>query len=109
MAARRPSALMSGIVRDRTRTTTVGGMVGDVGARLAKRQLRQRLMANRASRPSADRITAADALSARVLILPEVEAATSVACYVSRPEEPGTGHLLNVLSARGCTVLLPLL
>ena len=32
-----------------------------------------------------------------------------MACYVSMPVEPGTRPLLTALSARGCTVLLPLL
>jgi 5-formyltetrahydrofolate cyclo-ligase len=32
-----------------------------------------------------------------------------VTCYVSMPDEPGTRPLLSALSARGCTVLLPLL
>lgn len=41
--------------------------------------------------------------------LPEVSGASAVACYLSRPEEPGTGPLIEALAARGCTVLLPVL
>jgi 5-formyltetrahydrofolate cyclo-ligase len=84
-------------------------MVVDQRVHSAKRALRQRLMVNRAGRPAGERATAADALCARVLALPEVEAASAIACYVATPEEPGTDPLLLALSARGCSVLLPVL
>lgn len=42
-----------------------------------------------------------------VLGLPEVQAATRVAAYVSVGREPGTGAILDVLADRGVTVLLP--
>jgi 5-formyltetrahydrofolate cyclo-ligase len=48
-------------------------------------------------------------LSERVSALPEITSATSVACYVSTPAEPGTGPLLAALSGRECTVMLPIL
>lgn len=87
----------------------MGRVVVDRPVRLAKRQLRLRLLANRARRPANDRVAAADALCARVSALPEIARATRVACYVATAEEPGTEQLIAALSARGCTVLLPLL
>jgi 5-formyltetrahydrofolate cyclo-ligase len=80
-----------------------------VGIRGAKRRLRFQLLAARAQRPSWERLSAADALAQQVLAIPEVERAGSVACYVSTPEEPGTGPLLDALSARSRTILLPVL
>lgn len=49
------------------------------------------------------------ALAERLLRLPEVEAASTVAAYVSQPEEPGTGPLRAALRDRRVTVLLPVL
>jgi 5-formyltetrahydrofolate cyclo-ligase len=87
----------------------VSRVVADEGSRAAKRQLRFRLLASRAGRSSDERRTAAEALCARVLDLPEIESARSVACYVAMPDEPGTDPLLAALSARRCSVLLPVL
>jgi len=81
-------------------------------ARRAKRGLRLQLRANRANRAdrsAADRELNAHALSERVLELPELSAPTTVACYVSSPEEPGTAHLLDSLSRSRHSVLLPVL
>lgn len=76
----------------------------------AKRSLRFQLRAHRASRPLAERDAAATALAERVLALPELaEAPVRAACYVSTPEEPGTGPLLAALRQAGHTVLLPVL
>lgn len=47
------------------------------------------------------------ALAARVLALPEVSAASTVAAYVARPLEPATAVLVEQLRARGVRVLLP--
>lgn len=74
-----------------------------------KRRLRFQLRANRASRPLPEREQARDALTERVLQLPELSSPTTVACYASTPEEPGTADLLDELSASGHTVLLPVL
>lgn len=48
-------------------------------------------------------------LCERTLSLPEVVAASTVACYLSTPSEPGTGPLVSALKARGSTVLLPVI
>jgi 5-formyltetrahydrofolate cyclo-ligase len=82
-------------------------MVGDRAAHLAKQQLRRRLLAERSARSEGQRRDAAAALCARVLDLPEMNAAATIAGYASSPEEPGTAPLLAVLAARGCRVLLP--
>lgn len=76
-------------------------------ARQAKRRLRFQLRANRAQRPLVDREQAAAALTERVLALPELDSPTMVAAYASTPEEPGTFGLLDALTAKGHTVLLP--
>ncbi len=47
------------------------------------------------------------ALAARVLALPEVGSATTVAAYVAGPLEPATAVLVERLLARGMRVLLP--
>ena len=47
------------------------------------------------------------ALAARVLALPEVSAATTVAAYVAGPLEPATAVLVEQLRTRGVRVLLP--
>ena len=47
------------------------------------------------------------ALAARVLALPEVGTATTVAAYVAGPLEPATAVLVEQLRARGVRVLLP--
>lgn len=75
----------------------------------AKRRLRFRLLTNRAGRPGEERAAASEALCRRLVELPEVEGAATVACYVSTAEEPGTGPLIERLLALERTVLLPLL
>lgn len=74
----------------------------------AKEQLRAELLAGRAARSVEARRRASQALCDRVLTLPEMQAAATVACYASRQEEPGTEPLLDALTARGCRTLLPL-
>lgn len=66
-------------------------------------------MANRSQRSPSEQQQAAALLRDRVLALPEVQAADTVAVYRSLPDEPGTDPLLEVLHARGVIVLLPLL
>ncbi len=75
----------------------------------AKRTLRFQLRARRARRPATDRERAAEALADGVVTLPEMSTAATVACYVSTPEEPGTGPLLERLAALRRRVLLPVL
>ncbi|MFF8270491.1 5-formyltetrahydrofolate cyclo-ligase [Streptomyces sp. NPDC016562] len=75
----------------------------------AKAALRRELLAaRRALSPDACR-TAATALAARALELPELAGARTVAAYVSVGTEPGTRELLDALRAAGKRVLLPLL
>lgn len=85
-------------------------MIADASAgkaRQAKRRLRFQLRANRAKRPLVERDEAAVALTERVLALPELGFPTTVAAYASTPEEPGTFGLLDALTEKGHTVLLP--
>jgi 5-formyltetrahydrofolate cyclo-ligase len=71
---------------------------------MTKAALRRELLAARSRR--SDGGPAAAAFCARVLTLPEVRAARTVAAYVSVGTEPGTRALLDALS---CDVLLPVL
>ncbi len=75
----------------------------------AKADLRREVAARRRNRPQAERELVAEALSRRVLALPEFRAARTVAAYVSYPSEPGTAPLRAALRARGVRVLLPVL
>lgn len=75
----------------------------------AKAQLRRRLLESRAGRSTSGRVEAATALAERALALPEIDSAPVVACYLSKPEEPGTRPLIEALTTRSCTVLLPVL
>ncbi len=70
-----------------------------------KASLRARLRAAR--RALGARPDEGPALAARVLALPEVVAATTVAAYVAGPLEPSTDVLVQGLRARGVRVLLP--
>lgn len=75
----------------------------------SKRELRRDVLAVR-GRLSADEVEAnTRSLTRRVLELPEVAGADSVAAYVAIGTEPGTGPLLEALRARGTRVLLPVL
>ena len=74
-----------------------------------KQALRSEIATRRRARPPDDRAAAADALAARVLALPELVGALTVAGYDSYPSEPGTGPLRAALRARGIRVLLPVL
>jgi 5-formyltetrahydrofolate cyclo-ligase len=75
----------------------------------SKGQWRADIATRRRARPAAERQTAALALAARVLELPALSSARTVAAYVSLPTEPGTGPLLAALRDRGIRVLLPVL
>jgi 5-formyltetrahydrofolate cyclo-ligase len=52
---------------------------------------------------------AAVAIAEHLLATPEVRRAATVAAYVSRADEPGTGLLLETLRSQGKRVLLPVL
>ncbi|MET9637447.1 5-formyltetrahydrofolate cyclo-ligase [Streptomyces virginiae] len=75
----------------------------------AKSELRRRLLAARRALSPDARRTAAAALAATALELPELAGAHTVAAYVSVGGEPGTRELLDALRAAGKRVLLPLL
>ncbi|GGZ49362.1 5-formyltetrahydrofolate cyclo-ligase [Streptomyces subrutilus] len=75
----------------------------------AKTALRRDLLAARRALDPGERRTAAAALAARALGLPELAGARTVAAYVSVGSEPGTRELLDALRAAGKRVLLPVL
>ena len=75
----------------------------------SKSDLRRAVATRRRSRPQAEREAAARDLCTRVLTLPEVSVALTVAAYASYPSEPGTAPLREALVARGVRVLLPVL
>jgi 5-formyltetrahydrofolate cyclo-ligase len=75
----------------------------------AKWALRGRLLAARRARPVAERTEATTAWTARLEALPESAGATIVATYLATPEEPDTAVLIDLLLARGSTVLVPIL
>lgn len=75
--------------------------------RTAKLALRDQLLAARRRIPVLDLGEAARATAEHVLALPEVRRAATVAAYVSVSHEPGTGPLLDALTASGRRVLLP--
>lgn len=68
---------------------------------------RERLLQARRRLSESDRATAAQAIAAHVLALPEVARARTVACYLSLPTEPGTRPLIDGLVERGIEVLIP--
>src|SRR5690554_2587874 len=74
-----------------------------------KTSLRVDLLARRSRRPSADRVLAAEALALHASSFTPVTRARRVACYLSTPEEPGTGPLLALLESRGIETLLPVM
>lgn len=73
----------------------------------AKREVRARLLAARRALGVEARLRAAEQLTRRVLALPELTAARTVAAYSSFGTEPATTAVLAELSSRGATVLLP--
>lgn len=84
-------------------------MSGIASEQSTKRAIRQRVLAARRTRGRAERARVAELLVDRVLALPEMAAAETVAAYRSLPGEPGTGPLIDELTKRGVTVLLPVL
>ncbi|MBL0778909.1 5-formyltetrahydrofolate cyclo-ligase [Streptomyces albidoflavus] len=75
----------------------------------AKRGLRRELLAVRSRLTGDDAEKTAAVLARRVLSLPEMAGARTVAAYVSVGGEPGTKALLEELRRRGVRVLLPVL
>lgn len=72
-----------------------------------KAALRTQIAARRAALTPAQLDEAGEKLAAAVL--PALDDARCVACYVDVPPEPPTGPLLAALAMRGCRVLLPIL
>lgn len=91
-----------------------GGVPNDaaedvVALRRRKREVRRDLLAVRAAMAEEEVTQAAAGLARRVLALPELTGAGTVAAYVSMGHEPGTAGLLAALRERGTRVLLPVL
>ncbi|TCJ30378.1 5-formyltetrahydrofolate cyclo-ligase [Nocardioides jejuensis] len=76
---------------------------------VAKRALRDQLLAARRSLDVASLGVAGRSLAEVVLATPEVRRAATVAAYVSVGSEPGTGALLAGLHEAGKRVILPVL
>jgi 5-formyltetrahydrofolate cyclo-ligase len=77
--------------------------------RLAKLALRDQLLTARGRRPLVEIGSDARRIAARLLALPEVRRAGTVAAYVSMGTEPGTSALLDGLLELGKRVILPVL
>ena len=75
----------------------------------AKAALRREVLAARRRLLPVQLVERAAALAGQVLGCPEVVRATVVTAYVSVGSEPGTGPILDALTARGVRVLLPVL
>ncbi|WP_307815545.1 5-formyltetrahydrofolate cyclo-ligase [Streptomyces sp. 7-21] len=82
---------------------------GTEALRRRKREVRRDLLAVRAAMADEEVAQAGEALARRVLGLPEVADAGTVAAYVSVGHEPRTTRLLAELRERGTRVLLPVL
>ena len=76
---------------------------------MAKIALRDRIRTSRHRRPLVEVVEAGRGLAEVVTARPEVRRAATVAAYVSIGSEPGTGALLDALSALGKRVILPAL
>lgn len=90
----------------------VGHTVRDTSAAAAsaaKRSLRERIRAARAALPAGELESAGAAITDLLLGLPVVHDADVVAAYVSTGAEVPTGRLIEALTERGTTVLLPVL
>jgi 5-formyltetrahydrofolate cyclo-ligase len=74
---------------------------------VAKIAVRDRIRTSRHRRPPSELVEAGRGLAAVVLARPEVRRAATVAAYVSVGAEPGTGALLDALTAAGKRVILP--
>ena len=75
----------------------------------AKLALRDQLLTTRRRRSLLESGAAARAIAGHLLAAPEVRRAATVAAYVSRRREPGTGALLDALLRRRPRVILPVL
>ena len=73
----------------------------------AKIALRDQLMTTRRRRSLLEVNESGRAIAGHLLATPEVRNAATVAAYVSRDHEPGTGPLIDAIHAAGRHVLLP--
>ncbi|MGZ5295339.1 MAG: 5-formyltetrahydrofolate cyclo-ligase [Actinomycetota bacterium] len=73
----------------------------------AKRAVRGRVLAARDAMSAAERERASARIVDRLLMLPEVERASTVMAFWSFGSEPDTGRLVEALHARGVRVALP--
>ncbi|MDT0167038.1 5-formyltetrahydrofolate cyclo-ligase [Actinotalea sp. AC32] len=80
-----------------------------LGPAEAKNQLRRAIRAEREKRSPRALLHAAQNLAQVVGDMPQLRNVDVVACYVSRPTEPGTVPLVERLTQRGVRVLLPVL
>ncbi len=71
--------------------------------------LRDQLLTARRRRPLLEVGQDAAAIAEHLMAAPEVRRAATVALYVSIGQEPGTGPLLDLLTAAGKRVVLPVL
>ena len=74
-----------------------------------KLALRDQLLTVRRRRPLLEVGQDAAAIAEQLATVPEVRRAATVAAYVSIGQEPGTGPLLDLLTALGKRVVLPVL
>ena len=81
----------------------LGGVIG------AKAKLRQQVMTRRRFRAAGELSRAGAANAERLLALPDLAAARTVAVYVSMGLEPPTDLVLSTMLGRGLRVLLPVL
>lgn len=83
--------------------------VGVIDPEDAKEALRKAIRSARHLRSERRRLEAATAFAAVLETVPELREARCVAAYVARTFEPSTLPLLELLAARGVTILLPVL
>ena len=74
---------------------------------VAKDELREGLLFRRRSRPMAQRVAAADAITAA--LLEGLSGVGAVAAFVPDPTEPGAGRLPDAYAELGARVLLPVI
>jgi 5-formyltetrahydrofolate cyclo-ligase len=78
-------------------------------AEAQKLALRDRLLTDRRRRPLVEVGQAAQLVARHLADCPEVRRAATVAAYISVGQEPGTGPLVELLSAAGKRIVLPVL
>jgi 5-formyltetrahydrofolate cyclo-ligase len=77
------------------------------GVDYAKRALRAEIRERRRITPAGEREAAAEAVTAHLRELVSESGATSIAAYLSTPDEPGTRDFLDWACSNGVRVLIP--